>query len=142
METRTIHTLEALEVCAQEIVARLLDEKKHILALSGDLGVGKTAFVKKVGKYCGVAEEITSPTFVVMKSYAIPAYPPFKTLTHIDAYRIESNDEMRVLGFAELCADHTRLIALEWPERIKDLVPEDVLQVQFELQGEVRTITF
>lgn len=143
METREVSTLEELDAFGKEILARSVPkERAQVLALSGDLGAGKTAFVKLLAKQLGVAEEVTSPTFVVMKSYAIPEHPFLKILTHIDAYRIESDDEMRVLGFKELLDDPTRLIAIEWPERIPGVIPEDAQHIEFVLQGEIRTITF
>ena len=77
-----------------------------------------------------------------MKSYAIPLHAQFKTLTHIDAYRIESDDEMRVLGFAELLKDKMRLICIEWPEKIQNLITNDTLMVTFVLNNDgTRNIT-
>jgi tRNA threonylcarbamoyladenosine biosynthesis protein TsaE len=143
METREIQTLEELNTLGKEIIARFVPKDgAQVVALSGDLGAGKTAFVKLLAEQLGVTGEVTSPTFVVMKSYAIAEHPFLKTLTHIDAYRIESDDEMRVLGFTELLADPTRLIAIEWPERIPDVIPQDAARIGFVLHGEVRTITF
>jgi tRNA threonylcarbamoyladenosine biosynthesis protein TsaE len=143
METREIRALEELSTIGKEVLARSVPkEHAQTIALSGDLGAGKTAFVKLLAKELGVTEDVTSPTFVVMKSYAIPEHPFLKTLTHIDAYRIESDDEMRVLGFKELLSDPTRLIAIEWPERIAGVIPEDAERIGLVLQGEVRTVTF
>ena len=143
METRDVRTLEALNTLGKEIITRCTPkDRAQVLALSGDLGVGKTAFVKLLAKQLGVTEEVTSPTFVVMKSYAISKHPFFRTLTHIDAYRIESDDEMRVLGFRELLTDPSRLIVIEWPERIPRVIPEDATRIDFVLQGEIRMVTF
>jgi tRNA threonylcarbamoyladenosine biosynthesis protein TsaE len=143
METREIRTLDELQTIANILLDRFVPATRaHTVALSGDLGAGKTAFVKLLGKELGIAEEITSPTFVVMKSYHIPNHPHLQTLTHIDAYRIESLDEMRVLGFTELLSDPTRLIAVEWPERISDSMPKDAQTVSLTLKGDVRTVTF
>lgn len=144
METREIQTLEALGDVAEEVLASTAAPRSGaaVLALSGDLGAGKTAFVKKLAEHLGIAEEVTSPTFVVMKSYTIPEHGVFKTLTHIDAYRIDDTDEMRILGWTDLLQDPTRLIALEWPERIRTIVPEDAHTIAFQLSHETRTITF
>jgi tRNA threonylcarbamoyladenosine biosynthesis protein TsaE len=143
METREIRTLEQLGEVAESVLSKpASSEEARVLALSGDLGAGKTAFVKQLGTQLGIQEEITSPTFVVMKSYAIPEHPRFRTLTHIDAYRIESPEEMRVLGWDELRADPSRLIAVEWPERIKEIMPKEAEAIALVLEGEVRSITF
>jgi tRNA threonylcarbamoyladenosine biosynthesis protein TsaE len=144
METREIQTLEALGAVAGEVLASTAAKLRGaaVLALSGDLGAGKTAFVKKLAEHLGITEEVTSPTFVIMKSYTIPGHPVFQTLTHIDAYRVDDTDEMRVLGWAELLQDPTQIIALEWPERIAEIVPEDAQHIALELTGGMRTITF
>jgi tRNA threonylcarbamoyladenosine biosynthesis protein TsaE len=98
--------------------------------------------VKALARELGVAHEITSPTFVVMKSYEIPAHAFLKTLTHIDAYRIEDEDEMRVLGFAEILSDPTRLVCAEWPEQIPNLIPKHALHISLALNAdESRTVT-
>ena len=142
MKIVTLTTLEELSALAQDTLTSL--SKKNgatVLALHGDLGVGKTAFTKEVARLLGISGEITSPTFVIMKSYSIPAHFIFKTLVHIDAYRIEEDDEMRVLGFESLLAHAENLIVIEWSERIKTLIPEDAYQLHFTLTGNTRTIT-
>jgi tRNA threonylcarbamoyladenosine biosynthesis protein TsaE len=144
METKTLATLDELRVLARDIMQMVvLKERAQVIALTGDLGAGKTAFVKELGKYFGVAEQITSPTFVIMKSYPVVGYPPLKTLTHIDAYRIEDVDEMRVLGFDEILKDPERLVCIEWPEKIQELIPEGAITVSLILNaGGSRTVTY
>lgn len=143
MEKRTIVTIDELYNFAREVVGGFAPKNNaHVLALQGDLGAGKTAFVKEVGKVLAIEETITSPTFVVMKSYTIANHSFLTTLTHIDAYRIESDDEMRVLGFEELLKDPTRLICIEWPEKIEHLIPENAYPISFTLHEQARTITY
>jgi len=113
-----------------------------IIGLSGDLGSGKTAFVKSIGKVVGVGEEITSPTFVIQKTYPIH-FQGFTRLVHIDAYRLESSDDMRPLMFADACKEPGNLICIEWPENIKVILPNTVLWLSFEVVDETtRRITF
>jgi tRNA threonylcarbamoyladenosine biosynthesis protein TsaE len=88
-----------------------------IVGLSGHLGAGKTAFTKGVGKALGIAEEITSPTFVIMKIYST-SHAHFKKLIHIDAYRLEDKNEMEVLKLNQLTRDPANLIIMEWPEHV------------------------
>ena len=144
METRRITSLEELDTIVTEVLSVCTaHDDLHVITLMGDLGAGKTAFTKLLGKQFRVTEEITSPTFVVMKSYAIPVHPRFTTLTHIDAYRIESEDEMRVIGLEALLNDPKRLICIEWPEKISGCIPKDVYQVMLTLNLDgSREVTF
>ena len=143
MQVKTIETIDELRSIASEILASCAHgDTAQMITLQGDLGAGKTAFTKELASLLGIQESITSPTFVIMKSYAIPNHPYFKTLTHIDAYRIEEDGEMLVLGFAELIQDSTRLICIEGPERIKALMPQNAYPIEITLQGITRTVTY
>ncbi len=131
METRRIDTLDDLRIVAEEILMFCMShDSLHVIALSGNLGAGKTAFVKELARVLGIQTEVTSPTFVIMKSYPISAHTRFHKLTHIDAYRVESDNEMSVLGFEMLVHDSKQLICIEWPEKIQDLLPRDILHVK------------
>ena len=94
-----------------------------VLALEGDLGAGKTTLTKTVAEILGVQETVVSPTFVIAKFYT-PTKGLFTRLVHIDAYRIDSLSELGPLGFESLLADPNTLIIVEWPERIKEALPE------------------
>ena len=92
-----------------------------LVGLSGHLGAGKTAFVKAVAKALGVAETVTSPTFVIMKIYEVGEDSldiPWRRLVHIDAYRLERAEELEALSFEKLVADSHNLIMVEWPENV------------------------
>jgi|GEM_PF-1762334 len=96
-----------------------------ILALSGDLGSGKTAFVKAFASALGITDTITSPTFVIEQIYLLPktnsATTAFDRLIHIDAYRLEKASELERLGWAEIAANPRNIICLEWPENVAGL---------------------
>jgi len=142
MKSSRIETIIELQDVAR-LTLELCTKKEHaqVFALRGDLGAGKTAFTKELGKVLGIGGEITSPTFVIMKTYEIPKHPFFKRLVHIDAYRIESDDEMRVLGFAELLKDPAILMCIEWPEKIQNLIPPDARYVDLVIASDgTRTI--
>ena len=103
-----------------------------IVALSGDLGSGKTTFVKSFAAAFGIAaEDITSPTFVIEKRFPIQGSAYWKTLVHVDAYRLESSVEIERLHWAETVADSSNLILVEWPEKIADVLPGDAIDVEF-----------
>lgn len=109
--------------------------KAVVVGLSGHLGAGKTAFVKAVAAELGVNEEVTSPTFVIMKIYElqgrkaredVSGLERFHRLVHIDAYRLEDAQELEALRWEDLVADKHNLIMVEWPENVKLVAPEKI----------------
>lgn len=144
-----IHGAEALPEVAQKVLQVLTGkdtQKAVVLALHGTLGAGKTTFMKVLAKELGVSEEVNSPTFVIMKTYEIDdtdgkTASPFSRLCHIDAYRIEDIDEMRVLRFEELLQQKDTIIGIEWAENIAQLLPPDTLHMQLDIVGEGREIS-
>ena len=114
-----------------------------LVTLSGELGAGKTAFVKAVAAHLGVEDTVTSPTFVLEKIYILPDGHAFERLVHIDAYRLEKGSEVAALGFDELMRDSGNLVLLEWPEKIADVLPEPSQHLSFILRADgSRTITY
>ena len=143
------HELELKEVAqiALQKVAAHQENGAGVLALSGDLGAGKTAFTQALARELDIDNDITSPTFVIMKLYEAAQDAekalPFLHLVHIDAYRIEDIDEMRVLRFEEILAQKGTIICIEWAEKIKELLPARTVYMDIEITGETsRTITF
>lgn len=109
-----------------------------ILALSGDLGAGKTTFVQGMGAGLGVPERVTSPTFILMKEYLGGRYP----LLHIDVYRLRRVQEVIDLGYDEFL-DPSHVIAVEWGDRVEPLLPRDHLLIEIRYgDGDlIRTVT-
>ena len=144
METE-IASLAALGDFAVELARGLRPraEGATLVTLSGELGVGKTAFTKAVAEAFGVDEVVNSPTFVLEKIYALPDGSPFKRLIHIDAYRLESGAALAPLGFDELMKDSGNLVLLEWPEKVSDALPEPSARFSFAAHDDgVRTISY
>lgn len=113
-----------------------------VIALSGNLGAGKTTLVQALGAHLGVVETITSPTFVVMKRYDTTD-ELFTTLVHIDAYRIEDAQEMEVIGLQNILNQPGTLICIEWPEKIPTLIPPTAVTVLLATVDPVtRTISY
>ena len=104
--------------------------KATVVALQGDLGSGKTYFVQNFGKILGVTEPIISPTFVIMNIYRID-WRGFKKLVHIDAYRLEKEQELLNLGWEKLLEDSENIIFIEWPERVEGLIPKESKRILF-----------
>ena len=141
MKQWTITTLEELRLVAAELcqdLKMLVADKAAVLALHGDLGAGKTSLVQLLAKQLEVNETVTSPTFVIMKKYAAK---DGLALIHIDAYRIEEIDEMRVLGFEDALRQKHTIICIEWAERISELLPANTIHLNLELKDGSRIIT-
>ena len=105
-----------------------------IIALSGDLGSGKTTFTKGIGKGLGVKDSrrINSPTFVLIKEYSgkIPLY-------HLDLYRLDALKEIENLAVEEYIYG-TGVTVIEWAEKIKCLLPEKHILVKFKVKGDTK----
>lgn len=114
------------------------------MALEGDLGSGKTTFVKALAKALGVAKEITSPTFVLMKKYDIvDSKQNISSLVHIDCYRMESIEDAESIGMTDLFADEKSIIVLEWPSKIEKILPQKTIKISFKyLDQDKRKIIF
>ncbi|MBX4215389.1 tRNA (adenosine(37)-N6)-threonylcarbamoyltransferase complex ATPase subunit type 1 TsaE [Candidatus Parcubacteria bacterium] len=116
---------------AKEVLAHLAQRpRRHalVVVLSGNLGAGKTAFVRALAGHLGVKERVQSPTFVLEKVYALPARAQkafrLSRLVHIDAYRLERPAELLALGFESLAASPENLVVIEWGERVRKLLPK------------------
>ena len=103
-----------------------------VLGLIGNLGSGKTQFAKGVGEYFKIKKPINSPTFVLIKLYAIAQPATIKTLVHIDCYRLQNPQELLDLGFQEILANKDNLIIIEWADKIKDILPLRTVFINFE----------
>lgn len=138
----TTHSLEEFNEEAARFITELLPRPGNatVVTLSGELGAGKTTFVQAVAKALGVAESVTSPTFVLEKIYQLEGRE-FSHLIHIDAYRLKGAQELEALGWKELLADTGNLIVLEWPERVAETIPEDAIRIRFDIHGDERTIS-
>ncbi|PJB30747.1 MAG: tRNA (adenosine(37)-N6)-threonylcarbamoyltransferase complex ATPase subunit type 1 TsaE [Deltaproteobacteria bacterium CG_4_9_14_3_um_filter_65_9] len=104
-----------------------------VVALTGDLGAGKTLFCKGVGEALGIPpDRIVSPTFTIVTEHPGPA-----PLTHIDVYRLSGAREADEIGIRELLAGDG-VCLVEWGEKIADLLPTDCIQVRFTDSGDDR----
>ncbi len=104
-----------------------------IVLLHGDLGSGKTCFVR--GLLAGLegdVNEVHSPTFSIMHEYETSSV----FLVHIDAYRLSGSDELHTIGWDELLERENVIIAIEWPERIHEALPECVVNIRIDYVDE------
>lgn len=98
-----------------------------IIALTGDLGTGKTTLTKAIAEGLGVTETITSPTFNIVKEYESGRLP----LYHFDVYRIADPDEMYELGYEEYFFGEG-VCVVEWAELIEDMIPEEAVRIEMD----------
>lgn len=126
-------SLKETEKIAREFVEKEFVAGKKgalVVGLYGDLGSGKTAFTQSVAKCLGVKETVTSPTFVIEKIYKLKN-KNFDHLIHIDAYRLKSGDELIHLGWEEIAKNPKNIIFIEWPERVAEILPNDIKKIHF-----------
>lgn len=101
----------------------------RILALSGNLGSGKTTFVQGLAAGLGVRRPIKSPTFVIFMAYPIPKSQ--LTFYHFDLYRLNSLAELIELGFTEIINNKNHITAIEWPKKAKTILPKNTKWIHF-----------
>lgn len=138
-------SIDEIEKIAQEIYNHIgggNGEMAQVVALDGELGAGKTTLTQKIAKLFGVQADVISPTFTIMKKYETNN-KNFKNLIHIDAYRLDKEDELTNLGWPEMLRDKDNLIIIEWPERVANLIPQNSIVIKLEHIDEgKRSITF
>lgn len=116
-----VPSIESWETVIHEIRSDL--HPGMILALSGPLGAGKTTFTQALAKGLGIQKTPPSPTFALMRSYTLPnAFQNITRIVHVDAYRIEEEQELLPLDLPEELSDGHTLLVLEWPEKVPSFI--------------------
>ena len=129
MTERVTHSEAETAALAAEIARQF--RGGEVVLLSGELGAGKTSFVRGLARGCGAdPEEVASPSFVLLTSY-----PGRLTLHHADLYRLGTTGEDQELGLEEL-PGHSGVLAVEWAERLSWVPWEQPLRVTIEHAGE------
>lgn len=132
------------KILAPELLS-IHSKQALVVALFGDLGTGKTTFVKGFIRGLGIRERIQSPTFVLYKKFFLPKqkYSQFKKVIHVDAYRLKNYRDLLRLGFQKELQDRQNLILIEWADRIKKILPKNTLSIYFfHKKKNERTILF
>ena len=131
-----IEDLEKIREAAREFVSQMGDAR--VFAFYGQMGAGKTTFIKAVCEELGVSDVITSPTFAIVNEYTAASGPIY----HFDFYRIKKLEEVYDMGYEDYFYSGA-LCLIEWPELIEELLPEDAVRVTIEEQVDgSRTVTF
>ncbi len=122
-----IYQENELVKAAQFLQAHLLGQK--ILLFYGEMGAGKTTFIKAFCRVLGVEDNVSSPTFSIVNEYAYPE----GIIYHFDCYRLKNQTEALDLGIEEYLYSNNYCL-IEWPEKIPDLLPENYLRISIEVQ--------
>jgi tRNA threonylcarbamoyl adenosine modification protein YjeE len=111
---------EETKTIAQKILQKYSDDMNHrsvVFALQGELGAGKTQFVKGLARGLGIQENVNSPTFVLVKEYCHQAGKLF----HLDTWRLEKGEEVLDLGL-EAMLKSGNVVAIEWLQKVKEIL--------------------
>lgn len=107
-----------------------------VVALTGDLGAGKTAFAQGVGEGLGIAGTMTSPTFTLIHEYKDLSNRKDLRLIHMDLYRLQHPEEVEVIGIEDSFVEDA-ICLIEWPEIADDYLPDDRLDIEILGSGEM-----
>lgn len=126
---------EETKKIGERLAARLVRSRASnkcaiVISLEGELGAGKTTFTQGFARGLGIKENPRSPTFVLMRIYAIrhKPYALRQQFVHIDAYRIISKD-LKNLGWRDFVKNKENIILIEWGNRVKNILPKNVLRI-------------
>lgn len=127
---------------AQEVSKSKSLRHATVIALVGELGAGKTVFIKGFARALGVKGPVNSPTFILIHPYKIPRKASsrgernikygIQNLYHIDAYRIKTYKELISLGIKEIITDPRNVVLIEWAERVKQILPRGHIKVHID----------
>ncbi|MFP3860948.1 MAG: tRNA (adenosine(37)-N6)-threonylcarbamoyltransferase complex ATPase subunit type 1 TsaE [Bacteroidales bacterium] len=137
MERLELNTLEELSQTAKKFLAQTKGKKKF--AFFGDLGAGKTTFIKALCNELDVIDIVSSPTFSLINEYLTESG---EKIFHMDFYRIDNINEAQDIGIEDYFLSRNYCF-IEWPEKIENLLPEDFIYVKIEEKQEgKRTLQF
>ena len=120
--TVTTHSEEETEALGERLAKCL--RAGAVVALYGDLGAGKTAFVRGMARGLEIEEAVSSPTFTIVNEY-----PGDPALFHFDMYRLKNAEELYGIGWEDYL-DRNGICVTEWSERIEEALPEDAVRVR------------
>jgi tRNA threonylcarbamoyladenosine biosynthesis protein TsaE len=130
---RFAHGPEETRALGRELSLAL--RENTVVGLSGDLGAGKTEFVKGIAAGLGSVDPVTSPTFTLVHEYRSGRLPLF----HMDFYRLETEEELEGIGFDDYLRQ-MGICAIEWAERFPNRIPGDTIQVEIRITSNCERI--
>lgn len=128
------YELKDLQDLAKDLI--LLAEDIKVWTFTGELGAGKTTLIKEIALQLGSSDTISSPTYTLVNQYLYPQGNIF----HIDAYRLEDEEEAFHAGIEEII-NSGDFVWIEWPQKIENLLPLEILEIEIIVHPEYRTLT-
>lgn len=129
------HSVAETRKIAAELAKKIkkLDIQKSavVIALEGELGSGKTTFIQGFAKALGIKQNLTSPTFVLLKKYSLDT-ARYRQLFHIDVYRLKNHYDLLPLGITEIISNSQNIVLIEWADRVKKILPKNHISIKFE----------
>ena len=119
---------------ANELAKKLIKKERNkalIVALEGELGAGKTTFIKGFSKALKIKEKVLSPTFVLIHRHHLKS----GNLYHIDAYRLKSEKDLLKLNIKEIFSNPKNIVLIEWADRVKKAIPKNAIWIHFDHLG-------
>jgi tRNA threonylcarbamoyladenosine biosynthesis protein TsaE len=136
-KTILIGSLDTIGAAAKEFVSAMGDFT--VYAFNGEMGAGKTTFIKALCNELGVDDVTNSPSFAIINEYR--SETTAELIYHFDCYRLENEEEAEEIGVEDYFYSGA-LCFIEWPERITDLLPDDTVEVDVvEQEDGTRTVT-
>lgn len=127
---------------AQKLLDSLSANSKRavVVGFVGPLAAGKTEFIRGLLQSAGITDPITSPTYTIETVYELPE-SDFERAYHIDAYRLEDEQDLFDIGFQDRLTDERGVILIEWADRVEDAIPEEAIWVDITSDEDKRVIT-
>ncbi len=104
---------------------------RDVICLYGDLGSGKTTFVKGLARALNVRSRVISPTFIIVRTHLVAGSENIDTLYHVDLYRLDNLAEIKRVGLKDLLNDDRGVVIIEWPEKGKKILPKKRWEIFF-----------
>ncbi len=133
LTTNPAQTKKLGKSLAQKALKSSSRKRAFVVGLGGELGSGKTTFLQGFASGLGIRGRVLSPTFIIIRR--------LKNFYHIDCYRIQRPKELLDLGFKKIVDNPQNIIAIEWADRVKKILPKNTVMVKFKpVNKQVRKI--
>tara|TARA_B100000401_G_C52389299_1_gene523397 strand:+ start:19 stop:429 length:411 start_codon:yes stop_codon:yes gene_type:complete len=129
-----VNCISELNEISQSIINQIGD--KNIICFYGEMGVGKTTLIKLICEKLGVKDNVSSPTFSIVNEYILS---DDQSVFHFDFYRIENEEEAFDMGYEDYFYNGD-LCFIEWPEKVKSIIPEDIMRIDLTKNKDQRII--